>query len=494
MIEIGAYTSFDNRLGFPNPPVAAKGKECTMSRLVRLLIVLSFVLGLVPVGVNPASAQAILPQDAVLCSQLGGTFTMDSDGSAICYWVPTGWNRDLVVFAHGYMDPRMEVGIPWDQLVLPDGTSLPGIINRLRYAFAVTSYRKNGLAVKEGIEGVFNLVSLFREAKPLTRRIYLVGVSEGGLVTTLAMEKDAKNPVRIFSGAMSTCGPVGDFTKQVNYWGDFRLIFDHYFPGVIPVPPGVTNPVININPDVIANWSTLQPQPLPALPGPLQAGVIQALISNPDAATKLIAITQAPVDPSDLEKTVGETTLGLLGYDITSTNEGRQELSGDLNVDLNSNLGSPYSNMGRSFREPDGTPILVDTYAPDPNALAEIYQNYNTSGYIKAPLVGLHTLGDPIVPFWHELLYRIKTLKAGTAWRFIDIPVNRYGHCNFKVSEAIFGFVVMVFRGTFSLPMLAEVKAALPDAASQQEFQDLIDANPELFQTPTQLYIPFVQR
>jgi hypothetical protein len=42
--------------------------------------------------------------------------------------------------------------------------------------------------------------------------------------------------------------------------------------------------------------------------------------------------------------------------------------------------------------------------------------------------------------------------------------------------------------------MLAEVKAALPDAASQQEFQDLIDANPELFQTPTQLYIPFVQR
>jgi len=463
-----------------------------MFRIVRILTVLALVLGLMPLASAPAAAQAEIPRDAALCSQLGGTFSMDSDGSMICYWVPARWNQDLVVFAHGYVDPRMGVGIPWDQLALPDGTSLPGIVNAMRYAFAVTSYSKNGLAVREGVEGVFKLVSVFKDARPATRRVFLIGVSEGGLVTTLAIEKDAKNVTRTFSGGLSACGPVGDFTRQVNYWGDFRLIYDHYFQDVIPVPPGVTNPVINIHPDAIAAWSTLQPQPLPALPGPLQAQVVLGLMSHPDSAGKLIAVTQAPVDPANLEQTVGETTLGILGYNLTSTNEGRQELSGNPAVDLNTQVGSPYSNVGREFHEPDGTPILVSTYAPDPLALAEIYRNYSTSGYIKAPLVGLHTLGDPIVPFWHELIYRFKTLQAGTAWRFVNIPVNRYGHCNFKASEAIFGFVVMVFRATNKMSILTEAQAALPDAASQQEFQALVDANLDLIEV--KLYVPLLQR
>ncbi len=457
-----------------------------MSRIARILIILTIVAGLMPAAAAPGAARAEAPPDAALCSQLGGAFTVDSDGSSICYWVPALWNRDLVVFAHGYVDPRLPVGIPWDQLVLPDGTSLPGIVNALGYAFAVTSYGKNGLAVTEGVEGIFKLVGVFKGIKPLTRRVFLVGASEGGLVTTLALEKDAQNPKRIFSGGMSTCGPVGDFTKQVNYWGDFRLIFDHYFPGVIPAPNGVTNPVINIDPGAIAAWST------PPEPGPLQAQVLAALASNPQAAQALIAVTQAPVDPADLEKTVGETTLGILGYNITSTDEGRQELSGDPNVDLNTNEGSPYTNVGREFLDPDGNPIAVTAYSADPNALEVIAQNYTTSGYIKAPLVGLHTLGDPYVPYWHELIYRLKTLKAGTALRFTNIPVNRYGHCNFKISEVLFGFVVMVFRATFNTPVFLQAKAALPDASSQQEFQALMDANPDLLEM--RLFIPLVQR
>jgi len=73
-----------------------------------------------------------------------------------------------------------------------------------------------------------------------------------------------------------------------------------------------------------------------------------------------------------------------------------------------------------------------------------------------------------------------------------NIPINRYGHCNFKASEAVFAFVVMVFRATFSMPALTDVDAVLPDAASRQEFQELMDANRELF--PMQLYIPLLQR
>jgi hypothetical protein len=461
-----------------------------MSRIIRILTILALVFGMAPAAL-PAAAQAELSLDEVLCAQTGGVYTTDADGAHICSWVPVRWNRDLVIFAHGYVDARMPVGIPWDQLALPDGASLPGMINALGYAFAVTSYSKNGLAVQQGVQGVFNLADVFKAARPLTRRVFLVGASEGGLVTTLALEKDALNPLPVFSGGVTTCGPVGDFTRQVNYWGDFRLLFDHYFPGVIPVPPTVTNPVINIDPLAIAAWSTLQPQPLPALPGPLQAGVIAALQARPDLAQKLIAVSGAPVDPADPVQTTGATTLGILGYNLTSTNEGRQELSGDPLVDLNSNLGSPYDNVGRVYQDPDGTPLLLSIYGADPNAIAAILQGYTTTGRIKAPLVGLHTLGDPIVPYWHELLYRVKTLQAHTALRFTNIPINRYGHCNFKAGEAIFAFVVMVFRATSRLPLSAELDAALPEAA-QLDYQALLEANRQLLET--KVFIPMMQR
>lgn len=462
-----------------------------MPKLMRIFIILSLCLSWPALAVKPAAAQDSPPLDAILCSQLGGVFTVDGAGSNICTWIPARWNRDLVIFAHGYVEPRNPVGIPWDQLMLPDGTSLPGLITGLRYAFAVTSYNKNGLAVKEGVSAIFNLAGLFKQAYPDTRRVFLTGVSEGGLVTTLAIERDAQNARRVFSGGLSACGPVGDFTAQMAYWGDFRLLFDHYFPGIIDVPEGVPNPAVNIDPAVIAAWSTPNPQPTPADPGPLQAAVIQALLGNPTNALKLIQVGRAAVDPLDLQTSVGETTLGILGYNVLATNEGRFELSGNPALDLATNEGSPYGNLGRVFYDPDGSEIDLPDYAMDPAALQEINLNYTTSGYIRAPLVGLHTQGDPIVPSWHEQLYRVKTLRAGTWLRFTNIITRRYGHCNFTASEAIFAFLVMILRATFTLPSSQVIQQALPDGAAWAEFQALQAEYPDLLET--QIFMPLIK-
>ena len=77
----------------------------------------------------------------------------------VCMPAPGRWNGDLVVFAHGYVSPEEPIGIPEDQLTLPDGTSLPGILNALGFGFATTSYRKNGLAILPGIEDVKDAVA-----------------------------------------------------------------------------------------------------------------------------------------------------------------------------------------------------------------------------------------------------------------------------------------------------------------------------------------------
>ena len=47
------------------------------------------------------------------------------------------------------------------------------------------------------------------------------------------------------------------------------------------------------------------------------------------------------------------------------------------------------------------------------------------------PEVTLHTLSDPVIPYWQETLYTAKTLFAGSLLQRTNLPVLRYGHCAF---------------------------------------------------------------
>src|SRR5215212_2343377 len=140
----------------------------------------------------------------------------------------TGWNGDLVVYAHGYTSPTEPLG--FQNLRLPDGTYLPDVILGQQYAFATTSYRQNGLSILEGANDIRQLVTKFQVSKPQPNHTYLAGVSEGALITTLLIERSPEQ----FSGGLAACGPVGDFRRQINYFGDFRVLFDYFFPGMLP--------------------------------------------------------------------------------------------------------------------------------------------------------------------------------------------------------------------------------------------------------------------
>ena len=92
----------------------------------------------------------------------------------------------------------------------------------------------------------------------------------------------------------------------------------------------------------------------------------------------------------------------------------------------------------------------------------------------------MHNIGDPIVPYWHESLYTAKTLLGGTPLKHINIPIVRYGHCNFhSVKEALAAFAILVYRATGQPP--ANVSGVLPTSKLQQDFADLVHQyQPEL--------------
>ena len=330
--------------------------------------------------------------------------------SRVC--VPTfGWNGQLVVFAHGYIAFNQPIG--FYHLELPDGTDIPTLAQTLGFAFATTSYRQNGLAILEGVEDIRELIAAFKAAAPLDPlRTYVTGVSEGGIVAALLAERFPD----MFTGALATCGPIGSFRGQVNYVGDFRVLFDYYFPGVIPDSP------TSIPPAVINTWNTKY-----------QPDVLAAIAANPSAARELLRVARVPFDSSD-PTTIAESVVGVLWYNIFGTNDANAKLG-----------GNPYGNRFRwYFGSSDDLRLNrgVRRFRATSAALTALAA-YETTGDLRIPLVTLHTTQDEIIPVWHELLYLFKQRPTASGV-FLPIPVDRYGHCAFTATEVLAAFGLLL--------------------------------------------------
>jgi hypothetical protein len=114
-------------------------------------------------------------------------------------------------------------------------------------------------------------------------------------------------------------------------------------------------------------------------------------------------------------------------------------------------------------------------------AVAAVSAKYETTGKRKLPLVTIHTLSDPVIPYWHETLYMAKTQLAGALLDHINLPVSAYGHCNFTSSEILAAFALMVARSSSS-DVTSSIRSALPEA-QQAGFDATLRrnaANPEV--------------
>jgi len=334
--------------------------------------------------------------------------------------MPSGsWNGDLVIYAHGYVPYNVEpLAIPENQLRLPNGTSLPELVNSLGFAFAATSYRTNGLAVKDGVEDLVELVDVFiyTATHGVPNHIYLTGVSEGGLITTLAIEQRPD----VFDGGLAACGPIGDFHKQIDYFGDFRVLFDYFFPNLLQGDP------ISVPQSLIDNWPTYY------------ATTIRPAILDPASADKvdqLLRVSNAPYI-SGVTSTIETSIYDALMYNVLATNDGIAKLG-----------GQPFDNQGRVYTGSNDDAHLnltVRRFSADQAALDEIEAHYQTTGQLTVPLVTLHTTLDQQVPYWHEPLYRVKVILNDSLALHQHNEVFRYGHCYFEAGEVLVAFLQLV--------------------------------------------------
>jgi pimeloyl-ACP methyl ester carboxylesterase len=374
--------------------------------VIRLSTVAAFGLLLLAA---PASAQLACDRDDV-----------QSSGSIyrICMPPAEKYNGILVVWAHGFQDAGTPVQIPEDQLC-PGEFCIPDIVTSLGFGFATNSYSKTGMAIVQGKDDILDLVNIFAAQKGKPEKVYLVGASEGGLITALAVEQHPD----IFSAGLAACGPIGDFPFQINYFGDARVTFEYFFPGVIPGDP--------LNPDqwLMNIWNDYYQQ------------VVKPIVFDPGNWHQLdqwVAVAKLPFDAANYLETVEVSVQDALRYSVINARDAGMTLG-----------GFPFDNRKRWYTGSDHDLLLnvsVQRAKADSAALAEMHSRYRTTGMLERPLITLHTLRDQQVPFVHEQLYNLKALAAGSLFtRHLSVPVDRFEHCNFTRDEVLFSFAIMLF-------------------------------------------------
>jgi hypothetical protein len=395
-----------------------------MVRILRLLLIVIAPLLLV-VALSSLLAYPAAATPSSVCEPDGQL----PSGAYYRICMPTGeWNGDLVIYAHGYVSFNKPITIPEDQLQLPGGVSLPELINSLGFAFATTSYRMNGLAVETGVADLVDVAAVFSATHTVPTHTLVTGVSEGGLITALAIEQRYD----VFDGGLAACGPIGDFSQQINYFGDFRVLFDYFFPGVMPGSP------ISIPLSLINDWPHYY------------TATIQPLIFAPTNAvtlSQLLSVSHAPY-VTGLITTVDTSVYDALSYNVLATNDAVEKLG-----------GQPFDNHNRVYAgsADDGQlNQVVQRFTADQAALNEIDAIYQTTGLLTVPLVTLHTTLDQQVPYWHAQLYRGKVIRNDSlAFHQARVGENLYGHCNFSSNDALGAFgklVTMVYSPTARFP------------------------------------------
>jgi len=385
------------------------------------LPVLTFLLALP----TPANSQLTWPS---VCEE-GSLPSHDPKNPAdqlIVICIPPDWNGRLIVYAHGFVPPQAPLELPADELTLPDGTFVPNLFLSEGFAFATSSFYKNGVAVEQGARDLNRLLQYFESvvSPGSLQKVFIAGASEGGLIALLLLERYPGK----YDAGLALCAPVGGSPDLIRYVYDFRVVFDYFFPAVFTFPPNQPGEepfgAVDVPQNAFLFWESVY---VPR--------IIAALQSDPSATTQLFNVTNAATDVADPSSVI-TTALSLLFYSVFGTND-----------QIATAGGIPYDNRSTTYVGSINDAALnadVERVKSDGRARAYARRFFQPTGNLVRPLVTLHTTLDEVAPFQHELDYSSLVARKRKSAFLSVIPVARYGHCNFTAQEVLQAFALMV--------------------------------------------------
>ncbi len=379
--------------------------------------------------------------------------------------LPENWDEPgtkyMIFYAHGLQDPGEGAHLPYDEIIA--GKTVEEIVTGMGFGYATTSYRDDGFIAYEAVEDIQLLrAKVFKVLKKMKPDVCILGgPSEGGLVTALTLERYPDS----FDGALSICGPIGNFFKQLQYNGNFHVLFNYFFGEDLMTMFGLqTGNPLGVGEDIMNLWRT------GVLPNAVQTILTMDVMQNNSIKLmQLLNCAQVPVDMTD-PVAMGTVTLQCLRYNIMITDDMIKRLGGVVPFN---NINTYYSgSLNDQALNATIQRIGESSYLTAKNSV----KKYETTGDIQIPFVTIHTTGDHVTPFFHNPAYRLKIFFQGNSLLHTGIPVDNYGHCTVEESDVVAGLaIVMIKIGLMDL--FAVDKSVFANAESIENFKQIMKDN-----------------
>jgi pimeloyl-ACP methyl ester carboxylesterase len=391
-------------------------------RTRRAVLVLGAVLAAL-VGVAPAASAGpppgggalpgytiVLPDLAPLTVDGGPTrvITGVDHHAGYAIEVPPHWNGRLVMWAHGFRGQGAELTVD------PPGFGLREKWVGQGYAWAASSYDRNGYDVASGVESTRSLVGAFGRQVGRPAEVFITGVSMGGHITARAIEQDPG----LYAGALPMCGVVGDHAL-FDYFLDFTVTAQALSGQVGAYPPAADYESA-VLPKIYSGLGLTPNDPAVTTPAAEQlraATVLDSGGERPGAQAsfsfwKDFLLTLPVPDTAPTPVTGLAADPGAVGTNV------RTDYEPDQPVDLDAVVQ----------RVPAKDPRARTT--PRLNEVAQVF------GKPRVPVLTLHGLGDLFVPFSMEQVYAGDVARSGRSGELVQRAIRTTGHCEFSPVEA----------------------------------------------------------
>jgi len=388
----------------------------------RLLQAAALLVVLVSVGL--ATTASAVPPPAYFVDETKLPFGALPGSNATPMWgvhgaagyrieVPAQWNGRLVLWAHGFRGDGLELTV--------DNHPLRAWLIANGYAWAASSYSRNGYDVATGVKDTHDLTTLFNGLVDRPQRTYITGASMGGHVTAASIEQYR----HAYDGAMPICGVVGDY-ELFDFFLDYMLSAQTLagLDAQFPAPAGwsaVTVPQITSS--LAGAWPfglTVDGERLKALTE-LRSGGERPLFDAAWAAWATFLL--------GLPATGDGTVPGSPGVVVDNTDVVYQF---DTDPSLTPAEQSFNESIPRIAQDPQGRVKRGLDNAPV------------IDGRITVPVLTLHDLGDLFVPFLMEQVYAQRVADNGRSDLLVQRAIRGVGHCDFTPTELVTGFADLV--------------------------------------------------
>jgi alpha-beta hydrolase superfamily lysophospholipase len=331
------------------------------------------------------------------------------DSAGASYWIamPLHWNGTLVLHAHG----GPELGEPKAERSAED-LARWAIMVKAGYAWAGSTYRQGGVAVRAAAEDTERLRRIFVTHVAPPRRTILHGQSWGASVAAKGAEmfESAENGHSPYDGVLLSSGVLGGGTRSYDFRLDLRVIYQAVC-GNHPRPDEAQYPL----------WQGLPPG---------------STLTRSQLAQRVDECTGIRSKPEARSETQRRNLATLLA----TAHIPERSLLGHLNwgtwhfqdiVFKRLDGGDPFGNIGAEYRGSADDAALnarVARYAADPAAVARFADDADLGGRIAVPVLTAHAVDDPIAFVELESAFRDTMRHAGTDGHLVQVFTDESEH------------------------------------------------------------------